>query len=128
MGAGPPAAFSSISGSRGSDGVTSLEGCLVSFSCSVSTYQIRIMIRLLCRYMENIFSDSAPDAARPSRFCPSISDRRRIGLAVSDELGLTAQGLPTLLRTNKRNDLDHLRRMIKQYGVSRVGDGTSSAA
>jgi putative Holliday junction resolvase len=45
---------------------------------------------------------------------------RRIGLAVSDELGLTAQGLPTLERTNKRNDLDHLRRVIKQYGVCEI--------
>ncbi len=45
---------------------------------------------------------------------------RRIGLAVSDELGLTAQGLPTLLRTNKRNDFDHLRRTIRQYGVGEI--------
>lgn len=29
---------------------------------------------------------------------------RRIGLAVSDELGITAQGLETLVRTNKRTD------------------------
>src|SRR5581483_10689262 len=40
--------------------------------------------------------------------------------AVTDELGLTAQGLPTLLRTNKRTDLDHLRRVIKQYEVGEL--------
>ena len=45
---------------------------------------------------------------------------KRIGLAVTDELGLTAQGLPTLHRTNKRNDFDHLRRTIKQYGVGEI--------
>jgi putative Holliday junction resolvase len=45
---------------------------------------------------------------------------KSIGLAVTDELGLTAQGLPTLRRTNKRNDLDHLRRTIKQYGVGEL--------
>ncbi len=45
---------------------------------------------------------------------------KTIGLAVTDELGLTAQGLPTLRRTNKRNDLDHLRRVIKQYGVGEM--------
>jgi|SRR5208337_4272032 len=45
---------------------------------------------------------------------------RRIGLAVSDQLGVTAQGLPTLLRSNKRNDLDHLRRVIRQYGVTEI--------
>lgn len=40
---------------------------------------------------------------------------RRIGLAVSDPLGLTAQGLPTLERRNKRADLDGLRRVIEEY-------------
>jgi len=45
---------------------------------------------------------------------------RRIGLAVTDELGLTAQGLATLRRTNKRNDFDHLRRTIKGYGVGEI--------
>jgi len=45
---------------------------------------------------------------------------RRIGLAVSDELGITAQGLPTLHRANKRSDFDHLRRIIKHYSVGEV--------
>jgi putative holliday junction resolvase len=45
---------------------------------------------------------------------------KTIGLAVSDELGVTAQGLPTLRRSNKRNDLDHLRRLIRQHGVSEI--------
>jgi putative Holliday junction resolvase len=45
---------------------------------------------------------------------------RTIGLAVSDELGVTAQGLPTYRRSNKRNDLDHLRRTIKQYGIGEL--------
>ena len=45
---------------------------------------------------------------------------RRIGLAVTDELGMTAQGLPTLHRTNKRNDFDQLRRTIKQYAVAEI--------
>src|SRR5262249_19057663 len=45
---------------------------------------------------------------------------KTICLGVPDELGLTAQGLPTLRRTNKRNDLDHLRRVIKQYAVGEL--------
>lgn len=45
---------------------------------------------------------------------------RRIGLAVTDELGMTAQGLPTLHRSNKRNDFDHLRRTVKQYAVGEI--------
>ncbi len=57
---------------------------------------------------------------RPPRILALDFGARRIGLAVSDELGLTAQGLATLLRSNKRNDLDHLRRIIRQYGVSEI--------
>ncbi len=34
--------------------------------------------------------------------------KRRIGLAISDELGITAQGLGTLQRTNIREDLQYL--------------------
>ncbi len=34
--------------------------------------------------------------------------KRRIGLAISDELGITAQGLDTLQRTNIREDLLYL--------------------
>lgn len=45
---------------------------------------------------------------------------RRIGLAVSDELGITAQGLPTLQRTNLRADLDALSQLIQQYSVHLV--------
>lgn len=40
---------------------------------------------------------------------------RRIGLAVSDPLGLTAQGLPTLARKNKRTDLEALRRVVEDH-------------
>ena len=45
---------------------------------------------------------------------------RRIGLAVSDELGITAQGLPTLERKNLRADLDALSHTIEEYGVRLV--------
>ena len=46
--------------------------------------------------------------------------RRRIGLALSDELGLTAQGLPTLARTNKREDLAALARLAAEKGVTLI--------
>ncbi len=45
---------------------------------------------------------------------------RKIGLAVSDELGLTAQGLGTYYRTNKKADFDHFRRTIKQYDMTEI--------
>ncbi len=42
---------------------------------------------------------------------------RRIGLAVSDPLGITAQGLETLQRKNKRTDLEKLEALIRRYEV-----------
>ena len=46
--------------------------------------------------------------------------RKRIGLAISDELGITAQGLQTLARTNMREDLARLAELIAARGVSLV--------
>jgi putative Holliday junction resolvase len=45
---------------------------------------------------------------------------RRIGIAVSDPLGVTAQGLETLHRRNRRYDLGELRRVIRQYEISEI--------
>ncbi|MGI8991258.1 MAG: Holliday junction resolvase RuvX [Bryobacteraceae bacterium] len=42
---------------------------------------------------------------------------RRIGLAVSDELGITAQGLETLLRKNKRADFAALSAIAAQKRI-----------
>ena len=43
--------------------------------------------------------------------------KKRIGLAVSDELGLTAQGIETLQRSRIRADLDALRRIAAHWKV-----------
>ena len=43
--------------------------------------------------------------------------KRRIGLALSDELGMTAQGLETLERTNIREDLARLGRLATERNV-----------
>jgi len=45
---------------------------------------------------------------------------RRIGIAVSDLLGITAQGLDTLQRRNKRTDLAALEQVIRQYAVREI--------
>jgi putative Holliday junction resolvase len=45
---------------------------------------------------------------------------RRIGVAVSDPLGITAQGLETLQRRNKRHDFEALRRVISQYEIKEI--------
>lgn len=43
--------------------------------------------------------------------------KRRIGLAISDPLGVTAQGLETLERTNLREDLARLAQLAAERGV-----------
>jgi putative Holliday junction resolvase len=45
---------------------------------------------------------------------------RRIGIAVSDGLGITAQGLPTLQRRNKRTDLAALEQVIQEYSIKEI--------
>lgn len=60
----------------------------------------------------------------------AITERRRIlavdygtkrfGLALSDEMLLTAQPLRTLQRTNRRNDLRRLRELAREHGVARI--------
>ena len=46
--------------------------------------------------------------------------KRRIGLAVSDELGMTAQGIHTLQRSNMRNDIGELKRVIDERGITSI--------
>ena len=46
--------------------------------------------------------------------------KRRIGLAISDPLRITAQGLPNLVRTRIRDDLDALEQLVKEREVGLV--------
>jgi putative pre-16S rRNA nuclease len=45
---------------------------------------------------------------------------KRIGIAVSDLLGITAQGLETLQRQNKRLDFEKLGRVIQVYEIREI--------
>ena len=45
---------------------------------------------------------------------------RRIGIAISDPLGITAQGLETLHRQNKRLDFEKLEKIVREYGVTQI--------
>jgi putative Holliday junction resolvase len=44
----------------------------------------------------------------------------RMGLAVSDTLGITAQGLPTLQRTHLEDDLQKCQDLAEEYSAERV--------
>ena len=45
---------------------------------------------------------------------------RRIGVAVSDELGLTAQPVLTLVRSNRKQDLKSIQRLIRKHHCSAI--------
>lgn len=45
---------------------------------------------------------------------------KRIGVAVCDELGITAQGLATIARKNRQQDLEEIARFIRTYNVEKI--------
>jgi putative Holliday junction resolvase len=56
----------------------------------------------------------------PARILALDVGSRRIGVAVSDPLGITAQGLDTIQRQNKRRDFEALERLLTQYQVKEI--------
>ena len=45
---------------------------------------------------------------------------KTIGVAISDELGITAQGLKTIRRSSREEDLKEISAMVTQYDVNRI--------
>lgn len=67
--------------------------------------------------------EDTPDSAStvlPRRILGLDVGSRTIGIAVSDPLGITAQGLPTIRRKNKRLDLEVLEALIRQYDIAEI--------
>jgi putative Holliday junction resolvase len=61
------------------------------------------------------------DSAPPTRYLGLDVGNRRIGVAVSDELGLTAQPVLTLERRhNRRDDLRSLARLARRFSVAGI--------
>jgi len=61
-----------------------------------------------------------PSLSKPARILAIDYGRRRIGVAISDELGLTGQTLPAMERKNRRTDFARLRNIVKQNGVGAI--------
>ena len=59
--------------------------------------------------------------AMPPRYLALDVGTKRIGIAVSDELGLTAQPVMTLeVRRNRREDLRSIARLARKFGVAGI--------
>ncbi len=68
----------------------------------------------------NVRVGMAESGARP-RYLGLDIGSRRIGVAVSDELGLTAQPVLTLeRRKSRRDDLRSLARLARRFGVAGI--------
>ena len=56
----------------------------------------------------------------PSRILALDLGKKRIGLAISDPLGITAQGLPNLVRARKRADFALLEQIVRERQVGLI--------
>src|SRR5947209_5716663 len=72
---------------------------------------------LIGAYNPNLTTSALP-VQRPGRILALDVGKKRIGLAVSDELGITAQGMETLHRVRIRDDLAALKEITARLGVS----------
>jgi putative Holliday junction resolvase len=61
-----------------------------------------------------------PTFGRRARVLGLDVGSKTIGMAVSDPLGITAQGLQTMRRQNKRLDYAQLEKVIREYEVTEI--------
>jgi putative Holliday junction resolvase len=65
------------------------------------------------------YNPDVPPAVHPRILGLDVGSRT-IGVAVSDPLGITAQGLETIRRQNKRMDFERLEKVIQKYEVAEI--------
>jgi putative Holliday junction resolvase len=65
-------------------------------------------------------ADNNQGSSRPRRILGLDVGSKTIGAAVSDPLGITAQGLETIRRKNKRLDFERLAELLRRYEVAEI--------
>jgi len=68
----------------------------------------------------SLVGPSAAASSNRGRMLAIDYGRRHIGLAISDELGLTARPLDVLTRNNRREDFSRLREIVKANGIKGI--------
>jgi len=63
---------------------------------------------------------TAPSAPETPRIMGLDVGDRRVGVAVSDAMGLTAQPVMTLVRSNRRQDMRSLLRVIRKHECTQI--------
>ncbi len=61
-----------------------------------------------------------PSSSAHARILGLDVGSKTIGVAISDPLGITAQGLETIRRKNKRLDFEHLAQLLRRYEVGEI--------
>ncbi len=59
-------------------------------------------------------------STQPARILALDVGSKRIGVAITDPLGITAQGLDTIQRQNKRRDFEALAQVLEKYAVREI--------
>ena len=59
-------------------------------------------------------------STQPARILALDVGSKRIGVAITDPLGITAQGLDTIQRQNKRRDFEALGQVLEKYAVREI--------
>jgi putative Holliday junction resolvase len=72
------------------------------------------------RLAQALASPPLPPVTIPGRILAIDYGRKRVGLALSDELRLTARPLMILLRSNRQNDLRRLRGLCREHEVRQI--------
>ncbi|PYX18817.1 MAG: Holliday junction resolvase RuvX [Acidobacteria bacterium] len=65
------------------------------------------------------YNPHVPSAVHPRILGLDVGSKT-IGVAVSDPLGITAQGLETIRRQNKRMDFERLEKVIQKYEIAEI--------
>ncbi len=73
-------------------------------------------------YNRDVHSDAtqSSEACAPGRILGLDVGSKKIGVAISDGLGITAQGLETIRRQNKGKDFEALGRLIARHRVAGI--------
>jgi putative holliday junction resolvase len=78
------------------------------------------MVKMAVSNNNDASGSSTAEAATGTRILAVDYGRKRIGLALSDELCLTARPLTTLVRVNRRKDMNRLREICREQQVKQV--------
>ena len=70
--------------------------------------------------MEHSATNETAARMVPARILAIDLGDRRIGLAIGDALQITAHGLPTAERRNKRDDLNYIKSLVKKHEASLI--------